>query len=53
LVAAAAFCCAAQTLQVQDSQQRQNVAENQRQEAKSQNRTPARVNDANQAAICV
>jgi len=38
-------------LQVQDSQQRQNVAEGQRQEAKSQEQDAKRVNDANQAAI--
>jgi twitching motility protein PilJ len=38
-------------LQVQDSQQRQNVAEGQRQEAKSQELDAKRVNDANQAAI--
>jgi twitching motility protein PilJ len=38
-------------LQVQDSQQRQNVAEVQRQEAKSQEQDAKRVNDANQAAI--
>jgi len=55
LVAAAAFAllCGAglARLQVQDSQQRQNVAENQRQEAKSQEQDAKRVNDANQAAI--
>ena len=38
-------------LQVQDSQQRQAVAETQRQEAKSQEQDAKRVNDANQAAI--
>ena len=38
-------------VQVQDSQQRQNVAEGQRQEAKSQEQDAKRVNDANQAAI--
>jgi twitching motility protein PilJ len=38
-------------LQVQDSQQRQSVAEGQRQEAKSQEQDAKRVNDANQAAI--
>nr|WP_309684513.1 methyl-accepting chemotaxis protein [Polaromonas sp.] len=55
LVAAAAFAllCAAglARLQVQDSQQRQSVAETQRQEAKSQEQDAKRVNDANQAAI--
>nr|WP_245660555.1 methyl-accepting chemotaxis protein [Polaromonas jejuensis] len=55
LVAAAAFallCAAGLTrLQVQDSQQRQSVAETQRQEAKSQEQDAKRVNDANQAAI--
>ena len=55
LVAAAAFAllCGAglARLQVQDSQQRQNVAENQRREAKSQEQDAKRVNDANQAAI--
>ena len=55
LLAAAAFAllCGAglARLQVQDSQQRQNVAENQRQEAKSQEQDAKRVNDANQAAI--
>ncbi len=55
LVAAAAIAllCGAglARLQVQDSQQRQNVAENQRQEAKSQEQDAKRVNDANQAAI--
>ena len=55
LVVAAAFAllCAAglARLQVQDSQQRQAVAENQRQEAKSQEQDAKRVNDANQAAI--
>ena len=38
-------------LQVQDSQQRQTVAETQRQEAKDQEQDAKRVNDANQAAI--
>ncbi|MHB1247912.1 MAG: methyl-accepting chemotaxis protein [Polaromonas sp.] len=38
-------------LQVQDSQQRQAIAETQRQEAKSQEQDAKRVNDANQAAI--
>ena len=38
-------------LQVQDSQQRQSVAEDQRREAKSQEQDAKRVNDANQAAI--
>ena len=38
-------------LQVRDSQQRQSVAEVQRQEAKSQEQDAKRVNDANQAAI--
>jgi len=38
-------------LQVQDSKQRQNVAEGQRLEAKSQEQDAKRVNDANQAAI--
>ena len=38
-------------LQVQDSQQRQSIAEGQRQEAKSQEQDAKRVNDANQAAI--
>ncbi|MDP3796628.1 MAG: methyl-accepting chemotaxis protein [Polaromonas sp.] len=55
LVIAAAFAllCAAglARLQVQDSQQRQAVAETQRQEAKSQEQDAKRVNDANQAAI--
>ena len=55
LVVAAAFAllCAAglARLQVQDSQQRQAVAETQRQEAKSQEQDAKRVNDANQAAI--
>ncbi|HEY3046548.1 MAG TPA: methyl-accepting chemotaxis protein [Polaromonas sp.] len=55
LVAAAAFAllCAAglARLQVQDSQQRQAVAETQRQEAKGQEQDAKRVNDANQAAI--
>jgi twitching motility protein PilJ len=55
LAAAAAFAllCAAglARLQVQDSQQRQAVAETQRQEAKGQDQDAKRVNDANQAAI--
>ncbi len=55
LIVAAAFAlvCAAglARLQVQDSQQRQAVAETQRQEAKSQEQDAKRVNDANQAAI--
>jgi twitching motility protein PilJ len=55
LIAAAAFAllCGAglARLQVQDSQQRQTVAEGQRQEAKSQEQDAKRVNDANQAAI--
>ena len=38
-------------LQVQDSQQRQSIAEGQRLEAKSQEQDAKRVNDANQAAI--
>jgi len=51
--AAVALLCGAglARLQVQDSQQRQKVAENQRQEAKSQEQDAKRVNDANQAAI--
>jgi len=55
LVAAAlvALLCAAglARLQVLDSQQRQAVAEGQRQDAKSQEHEAKRVNDANQAAI--
>ncbi len=55
LATAAAFAllCAAglARLQVQDSQQRQAVAETQRQEAKGQEQDAKRVNDANQAAI--
>ena len=55
LIAAAAFALISAAglarLQVQDSQQRQNVAEGQRQEAKSQEQDAKRVNDANQAAI--
>ncbi len=55
LIVAATFAliCAAglARLQVQDSQQRQAVAETQRQEAKSQEQDAKRVNDANQAAI--
>ena len=38
-------------LQVKDSQQRQGVAEDQRQDAKNQEQDAKRVNDANQAAI--
>ncbi|MEP6966428.1 MAG: methyl-accepting chemotaxis protein [Polaromonas sp.] len=51
--AAVALLCAAglARLQVRDSQQRQAVAEGQRQDAKSQERDAKRVNDANQAAI--
>ena len=55
LVAAAfvALLCAAglARLQVIDSQKRQAVAEDQRQDAKSQEQDAKRVNDANQAAI--
>jgi twitching motility protein PilJ len=55
LAGAAAFAllCAAglARLQVLDSQQRQSVAETQRQEAKGQEQDAKRVNDANQAAI--
>ncbi|SFU97738.1 methyl-accepting chemotaxis sensory transducer [Polaromonas sp. YR568] len=56
ILAGAAFLallCAAglARLQVQDSQQRQAVAETQRQEAKGQEQDAKRVNDANQAAI--
>ncbi|MDP3709794.1 MAG: methyl-accepting chemotaxis protein [Polaromonas sp.] len=53
LAAALALLCAAglARLQLQDSQQRQVVAESQRQEAKSQEQDAKRVNDANQAAI--
>ncbi len=55
LVAAAlvALLCAAglARLQVKDSQQRQAVAEGQRQDAKSQEQDAKRINDANQAAI--
>ncbi|MBH2019591.1 MAG: type IV pili methyl-accepting chemotaxis transducer N-terminal domain-containing protein [Burkholderiales bacterium] len=55
LVSAAfiALLCAAglARLQVKDSQQRQAVAEDQRQDAKSQEQDAKRVNDANQAAI--
>ena len=49
----AALLCAAglARLQVLDSQQRQVVAEGQRQDAKSQEQDAKRVNDANQAAI--
>ncbi|AYQ27013.1 MULTISPECIES: methyl-accepting chemotaxis protein [unclassified Polaromonas] len=48
-----ALLCAAglARLQVQDSQQRQAIAETQRQEAKGQEQDAKRVNDANQAAI--
>jgi twitching motility protein PilJ len=48
-----ALLCAAglARLQVLDSQQRQSVAETQRQEAKGQEQDAKRVNDANQAAI--
>lgn len=51
--AALALLCAAglARLQVKDSQQRQSVAETQRQEAKGQEQDAKRVNDANQAAI--
>ncbi|MFZ2296014.1 MAG: methyl-accepting chemotaxis protein [Polaromonas sp.] len=51
--AAVALLCAAglARLQVMDSQQRQAVAEGQRQDAKSQEQDAKRVNDANQAAI--
>ena len=51
--AAVALLCAAglARLQVRDSQQRQAVAEGQRQDAKSQEQDAKRVNDANQAAI--
>ena len=55
LMAAAliALLCAAglARLQVKDSQQRQAIAEDQRQDAKSQEQDAKRVNDANQAAI--
>lgn len=53
LAAAIALICAAglARLQVKDSQQRQTIAEGQRQEAKSQEQDAKRVNDANQAAI--
>ena len=53
VAATVALLCAAglARLQVQDSQQRQTVAEGQRQEAKSQEQDAKRVNDANQAAI--
>ena len=53
VAAAVALLCGAglARLQVQDSQRRQNVAEGQRQEAKSQEQDAKRVNDANQAAI--
>ena len=48
-----ALACAAALarLQVKDSQQRQAIAESQRQDAKSQEQDAKRVNDANQAAI--
>jgi len=48
-----ALLCAAglARLQLMDSQQRQAVAEDQRQDAKSQEQDAKRVNDANQAAI--
>ena len=48
-----ALLCAAglARLQVKDSQQRQAIAESQRQDAKSQEQDAKRVNDANQAAI--
>lgn len=48
-----ALLCAAglAKLQVEDSKQRQAVAETQRQEAKGQEQDAKRVNDANQAAI--
>jgi twitching motility protein PilJ len=51
--AALALLCAGglARLQVLDSQQRQAVAETQRQEAKGQEQDAKRVNDANQAAI--
>ena len=51
--AAVALLCAAglARLQVRDSQQRQAIAEGQRQDAKSQEQDAKRVNDANQAAI--
>ena len=51
--AAGALLCAAglARLQVLDCQQRQAVAEGQRQDAKSQEQDAKRVNDANQAAI--
>ena len=53
LAATLALLCAAglARLQVKDSQQRQAVAETQRQEAKGQEQDAKRVNDANQAAI--
>jgi twitching motility protein PilJ len=53
VAAAVALLCGAglARLQLQDSQQRQKVAENQRQEAKNQEQDAKRVNDANQAAI--
>jgi twitching motility protein PilJ len=53
LAAAFALLCAAglASLQVQDSQLRQGIAERQRVEAKGQEQDAKRVNDANQAAI--
>jgi twitching motility protein PilJ len=53
LATALALLCATglARLQVQDSQQRQNFAEMQRQEAKALEQDAKRVNDANQAAI--
>ena len=53
IAATVALLCGAglARLQVKDSQQRQTVAEGQRQEAKNQEQDAKRVNDANQAAI--
>ena len=53
VAALVALLCAAglARLQLMDSQQRQAVAEDQRQDAKSQEQDAKRVNDANQAAI--
>ena len=53
VAALVALLCAAglARLQVKDSQQRQAIAEDQRQDAKSQEQDAKRVNDANQAAI--
>ena len=53
LSALVALLCAAglARLQIKDSQNRQAVAEGQRQDAKSQEQDAKRVNDANQAAI--